>query len=263
MTELSVLGVDLASRSWVDNGTAILRFDVIDSPSCWLEYQLGVIPWPARCIDAHCMAEAIERFVIEEGIAATSLDGPQGWREPNVPATRLGVGRLCELEARTQGKTGEYGRTYPRNQRPWIEFCIDVFAELALGGKAILVNDVSVTRLPPPPSGKYYLLECFPTSIWRTSGLPTLPGKQNATPQIVTARANQLVDAYGLPPIKLGTLTHDNLQALVGSLPAAALLGGASVAVPRGKPASWPARGQTQHMLEGIIWDCKPLPAAP
>ncbi|MFO0265041.1 MAG: hypothetical protein ACK53V_25750, partial [Planctomycetota bacterium] len=61
------------------------------------------------------MADVIERTVREQQISAVSLDGPQGWREPNA-AARRGGGRVCEYLARCQGKTGEFGRTYPQTQ---------------------------------------------------------------------------------------------------------------------------------------------------
>ena len=77
-SDLRVLGIDLASRSWQDNGSAILGFNVEQ----WKSVEYGCIKWPNRQLSAAAMAEVIEDVIRERTIAAVSLDGPRGWREP-------------------------------------------------------------------------------------------------------------------------------------------------------------------------------------
>jgi hypothetical protein len=204
------------------------------------------------------MSNAIRQFVHDEGIAAVSLDGPQGWRLPNVE-NRRGVGRWCEFQARTQGKTGEFGRTYPGTQQPWIRFCIDVFSALLEDDNVLIVNDPSCGIVKTLSCG-FWLIECFPTSTWRTSGLKALPGKSRMRRQAVDPWWQMLRDSYQLPKGTGWTGTHDDLQALVAALPAAALLGGPCVAVPRGLAGAITPSTQTTpaHWTEGIIWDCSP-----
>ena len=86
------------------------------------------------------------------------------------------------------------------------------------------------------PDAGYWLLECLPTSTWRTSGLKPLPGKRNTPPEDVEAFAWWLAAAYQLPAGAL-TRNHDDLQALVATLPGVALLGGPAKACPRGEAA--------------------------
>jgi hypothetical protein len=255
--ELKVLGIDLACRSWADNGSALLSFGRM--PSAWLSADLGIISWPNAPLTPANMARAIDEFAIERGVRAVSIDGPQGWRSP-LAGTRRGVGRLCEYEARTPGKTGEYERTYPANYAGWVRFSIAVFEELLSLGTAFLANEPgSAVPMSVSDPTRYVLLECFPTSTWRCSGLVPLPRHSNATPDAVETHANQLRGRYGLPA---GSVTghHDNLQALVAALPAAALLGGPCEAVPRGQPGALQAASGNipEHWVEGIIWDARP-----
>jgi hypothetical protein len=262
MNELKVLGIDLACINWADNGSATLSF-VPGESGHWTRCELGVIDWPKEPLncDSTRMAAVIDQFARDNGIGAVSLDGPQGWREPNA-ASRKGVGRWCEFVTRTQGKTGEYGTTYPRNQRPWIQFCIQVFEHLMRGSHVTLVNDPLATRLDPLPRGSYFLLECFPTSTWVESGLPTLPGKQTArrTPGLVGQFRDAMRACYGMPTCTQRVLDdHDDLQAMVSALPAAGLLAGPCMPIPKGNPARRMTTAASEHWVEGIIWDARPL----
>jgi hypothetical protein len=70
-----------------------------------------------------------------------------------------------------------------------------------------------------------------------------------------------LIRAYGLPSADRGP-GHDDLQAIVAALPAAALLGAPARPLPRGLPArsldgAGPAR---TGRAEGIMWDAQPAP---
>ena len=255
--ERSTLGIDLASRSWQDNGSAIIRFSAKE-PAVWNSVECGCVKWPTAELTARAMAKAIEQVVVDRGIAAVSLDGPQGWREPNAP-DRKGVGRHCEYESRCQGKTGNYGKTFPQTQHGWIRFCIEVFNELVAGGKAIVANDPEQLRVEELSDGKFWLLECFPTSTWRASQLATLPGKSRVgkNRDLVAAYARSLQQRYGLPDLDPWRGTHDDLQAIVAALPAAGLLGGPCKAEPKGK-SGWSAKATDatpEHWVEGLIWD--------
>ena len=114
-----------------------------------------------------------------------------------------------------------------------------------------LVNAVA-GRVDPPAPGTYLLLESFPTSTWRTARLRPLPAKAKTAATAPFAAA--LVRAFGLPEI--GAASHDDLQAVVAALPAAALLGGPTQAVPRGEPG----RLVDGYWVEGLIWDAVPAP---
>lgn len=255
---IRVLGIDLASSSWRNNGAAILEFHAGPSPR-WQQIEYGCVKWPDEALTPKSMAGAIERAVSERGIAAVSLDGPQGWREADA-GTRPGVGRLCEYEAQCQGKTGEYGRTYPQTQYGWIKFCINVFGELLQLGRAELANSKKVLSLETMSDGRYWLLECFPTSIWRSSGLPKLPGKNRIGQNrlAITEFAKALSHRYEAAFLNNFTGSHDDLQGIVAALPAVGLLGGPCRAIPRGKPAR-----VEEYRVEGLIWDAEPLASAP
>lgn len=251
---MKVLGVDLASRSWRDIGFAEIAFDSGDPPS-WGAAVPDCVVRPTTALTPHALADLIDEYARDHEIAAVALDGPQGWRQPNAPPRR-GVGRWCEYEARTQGKTGEYGHTYPQTQHGWIAFCVEVFDRLLGLGHCTLVDDPAATRLQPLERGRYYLLEVFPTSTWRGLGLRPLPGHANAPPHVVAHYAGLLRARLGLPQAP-ATNHHDNLQALVASLAGAALLGGPCSALARGRPSIRVTTTPTvpAHRAEGLIWD--------
>jgi hypothetical protein len=252
----TALGVDLACRSWRDVGFGEVTFDAQRRPT-WTGAITDSVRRPNDVITAAGLANLIDRYAVEHEVGAVALDGPQGWRQPGAPP-RKGVGRSCEYEALTQGKTGEYGRTYPQTQHRWIAFCVEVFDRLLATGRGVLVNDPAVLALPTLGGGRYYVLEVFPTSIWRSLGLPPLPGHAKASPHIVRTHAVALQIGLGLP-LSAVTDHHDNLQGLVAALAGAAVLGGPCRPVPRGVAAfSVPANASgtvPEHRAEGLIWD--------
>jgi hypothetical protein len=253
---VSVLGIDLAYTDWRKNGSAVLSFE----DEAWSRCQENVVSWPDCPISAAAMAGAIEIFVLENEISAVSLDGPQGWRDPAAPKARLGVGRACEKKSNTPGKTGVYGIAYPANWVEMAKFCEEVFTHLIERGYATLVNDPSTKALSAPALPKYYLLECFPTWTWRTSGLKPLPGHTNASPSVVLECAKRLIERYDLPRSAL-TDNHDDLQAIVAALPAAGLLQGPCIPMAVGESSSVfaPSGEIPAHRIEGLIWSAKPI----
>lgn len=252
MTELA-LGVDVASSSWGANGSAVVEFNRTTlTVSAVLP---GAIRWPETALTPAALADAIDEHVRGRGVGAVALDGPQGWRDPSTPLGTPGVGRRCEYACRAQGKTGVYPQTFPGTQRPWIEFAIAVFAELLQKPNVALAELPAATK----PNGGYLLLECFPTSTWRTSGLTPLPGK-GRRPSLVPF-VSSLSAAFQLP--QFSTSSHDDLQAVVAALPAMAALGGPASQVLHGIPSSkLVGPGGSERRIEGIIWDAKPLKIA-
>src|SRR4051812_19242635 len=111
------LGIDVASSTWASNGSALITFDsesvrAIKTPA---------IEWPiATRLTPAALADAIDTFALAKSVVAISLDGPQGWRDPSRPTSSPGVGRRCEYECRTQGKTGVFRTAYPSTQLVWI-----------------------------------------------------------------------------------------------------------------------------------------------
>jgi hypothetical protein len=246
-----VLGIDVASSKWSSNGAATLEFD--DTANAFTRVASGVISWPALPLTASALANAIDEFAKREGVCAVSLDGPQGWRDPATPPGTPGVGRRCEYECRTQGKTGVYPRTFPGNQRTWIEFSIAVFDEL-LAKPGVVLADPSIVATS---AGSYVVLECFPTSAWRSSGLAPLPAKQK-NPDLATYMKS-LAAKYRLPSTPAAA-THDDVQALVAALTATGAAAGPADAYPRGVAASRIRHHNGGSLrVEGYIWDVKPL----
>ncbi len=246
-----VLGVDLACRSWDDIGSALVAF----GDGRFRRAVPGGVAWPTEELTPAAVARCIDVFARDHDVAAVSIDGPQAWRDPAAPSNRPGVGRACEYETRTPGKTGTRGVACPSTFLRWIRFSIDVFAELLCRPDVALVND-HAGDIRPRPAG-YWLLECFPTSTWRTSGLEPLPGHRRAPVEVIERFARRLVAAYGLPSSAV-TRDHDDLQAVVSTLPAVGLLGGPARACTRGQPV----RSVGGVLVEGLIWDAAPAGGA-
>lgn len=239
--------------SWASLGSAILEF----SEGGWTACATGVITASTGTCDPLEVAREIDRIALSAGCSAVAIDGPQGWRDPL--SNRSFVGRLCEKVTVTPGKTGTYGASYPGTWLRWINFSIAVFDHLLSKGHCLLANDSSLKN-GKSGEGGYLLLECFPTSTWRSSGLAPLKGHGIASEEII-ACADQIRRAYDLPKSSV-TDHHDNLQAIVCALPAAGLVGGPCGAIARGEPARMClAQGFPTHRIEGLIWDAVPLGA--
>lgn len=246
-----VVGIDLACRSWDDIGSAVTAFN----SERLTEAVPDAIPWPSDDLTPSAVAQTIDAFARERDVAAVSVDGPQGWRDPSAPRSRPGVGRACERAAKTQGKTGPRGVVYPSTYGRWTQFSIDVFHDLRNRPGVELANDRN-GKLHPRRTG-YWLIECFPTSTWRTSGLDPLPGHRRASRSVVERYARRLMETYALPSSAV-TSDHDHLQAMVSTLPAVGLLGGPAIAHARGEPA----RCVDGVLVEGLIWDAAPVGGA-
>ncbi len=209
--------------------------------------------WPGGSFTATAVADAIDGFARKQKVTAVALDGPQGWRDPATPSSLKGVGRRCEYECRTQAKTGVHPTTFPGNQRPWIELCVEIFDELARK-PGVVVGNVGVVA----PGTGYVILECFPTSAWRASALTPLPSKKKHP--VLASYTAALRSAFVLPALTPGSHTHDDLQAAVAALTAMAFVGGPAIPIARGVPAAAAVGADgVSRRVEGIIWDARPL----
>ena len=243
------LGIDVASADWASIGSAVVEFD--DSLGTFISVDPGAIRWPGVALTPDSLADAIDAFVRDNGVCAVALDGPQGWRDPNTVSGLPGVGRRCEYLCRTQGKTGIYPTTYPGNQRPWIEFSVLLFERL-LSKPGVELADAREWV----GTATYAVLECFPTSAWRTSGLSPLPGKSRRPELEPYIRALQ--SAYRLPAFS--TTSHDDLQAVVAAIAAVGAVKGPAIPLPEGASSRLvsDASGSSRR-LEGLIWNAAPL----
>src|SRR4051794_30534510 len=70
--ERNVLGIDLACKSWADNGSARLTFG--GTPSAWRECQPGCVRWPDATLTPAAMARALDAYATAHGIRAISID---------------------------------------------------------------------------------------------------------------------------------------------------------------------------------------------
>ena len=253
----SALGVDLALRAWCDVGAAVIGWE----GAHWTRWRTR-IRRPSGEPTAAAVADWVDGLARAAGAGAVGLDGPLGWRDPEAPSGLPGVGRRADYAVRAQAKVGVYGRCYPGTQLRWTAFCVDVFADLLGRDGVVLANSDDVARARPPRGG-YLLLEAFPTACWRASGLAPLPSKRRSNAAVLAERAGALRAAFGLPP--RATPGHDDLQATVAALPAAALLGGPAEAQAHGLPAQWsPARGaRPAHWVEGLVWTASPRERGP
>ena len=143
---MTVLGLDVASADWKSNGSAVITFDA--ETRVFEGVIAPAIAWPECDLTPAILADVIDTFVRSNGICAVSLDGPQGWRDPSTAPGTPGVGRRCEYQCRTQGKTGVYPRTYPRTQRTWFEFCVDLFGAL-LAKPGVMLADPDPLAVAP------------------------------------------------------------------------------------------------------------------
>jgi hypothetical protein len=240
----TVLGVDLASASWASNGVAAITFD----DRAIFAVEPGALSWPGGPLTPGALADALDAFARERGVSCIALDGPHAWRDPETPAGLPGVGRRSEWLCRTQGKTGVWPKTYPGNQRPWIEHCIDVFTAL------LAKPGVGLQERPGAQAGGYAVLEAYPTAVWRESGLAPLPAKQKK-PQL-TGFTRALREAFALPPFR--TDSHDDLQAVAAALCAVGAAGGPVRATALGAPCRSIAHGAGTLRVEGCIWTARP-----
>lgn len=196
----NVFSVDLAARSYKDNGFALISYrgrkPKFPTPS---DLRLEGKP------SAWDMAEALNQFCIEQEATVLMIDGPQGWKSPR---TRIEHMRVCERVLNTPGKTGEIGNVKPTSFLRYITFSINLFHILRVDYSWSLLTE---DWLEGP--NKRWLVESFPSSAWLTLGLDKLPGKSKTTPKQLRTWIKDLSMMTGYTLSE--SLTHDQLQAAV------------------------------------------------
>jgi hypothetical protein len=196
----NVVSIDLARKSYADNGMALLAGEQIEvqiiKPS---DLRLEDPPTPDR------FAAALADFCATQSVSVLLLDGHQGWRYPHSQVEHM---RLCERVLNTPGKTGDPGTAKPSTYLPFIQFSIDLFKNLRQHHGWNLLHEGWQHR-----AGVRWVVETFPSSAWMTLGLPKLPSKPKSTPELLEAgvEALRLVTGLQIP----SGLTHDELQAVV------------------------------------------------
>ena len=196
----NILSIDLASRSYSDNGMALLEHGSFQPqfPKA-SDFKLRGKP------QVHDFAFAIDQFCRDEKVSVLLMDGPQGWKSPN---TKIEHMRLSERVLNTPGKTGLIGYVKPKTFLRYIAFSINLFHILRVDyGWNLFTQDWNQKK------NKRWVIESFPSSAWLTLGLQRLPSKRKTTPRQLTKwrKDLSLITDYKLP----SKLSHDELQAAV------------------------------------------------
>jgi hypothetical protein len=227
-----VVGVDLACARWRDVGIAILTPGVRGghvAVEAFTADALGLEGSPTPL----ALAAALDRLGRERDARHLLVDGPGAWKR-NGAHDRLA--RLSERLARTPGKAGLPGVTWPRGFLRFTEFSYGLYDALASHGWSRLVEPAALDD-----RDARFALETFPTATWRALGLTPLAGKARATPAHVRAAARALARVLPLDlPRGLG---HDALQAVVSAVP--------GLAIGAGRRAEWVALGETARIEDG------------
>lgn len=220
----TVVGVDLACARWRDVGFAVL----VEGPTGRIAVEtstaadLGLSGRP----EAAALADALDGLGRDVGARHLLIDGPGGWKRGDAHDR---LTRVAERLARTPGKAGLPGITWPRTFLRFTEFSIALFDALAARGWQRLVAPERLVGT----RGRF-ALETFPTATWRALGLVPLAGKQRADAAAVRAATRRLC---GVVPLALPrAIGHDELQAVVAGLP--------GLAIAAGRRDQWAALGE-------------------
>lgn len=225
---MSILSLDLAIRSYADNGLVVLRRvgDAAECEAYRLADALAGAPEPEAL--ATYLAELAER--VEARLVL--IDGPQAWKAPE---NGLEHQRRCEKALHTPGKTGLPGVVKPRSWTRFAEFSIALFDALARRGWPRLARPSEVG------AGRRRAVESFPTAAWRGIGLTPLPGKPKTSAEQLARQHDLLSERCG---VSLATApSHDELQALVAGL--------AGLAAEAGEHDHWMLAGSRPFEAEG------------
>jgi hypothetical protein len=140
------------------------------------------------------------------------IDGPQAWK---APSNGVEHSRLCERLLNTPAKTGLPGSVKPKSYTTFVAFSVSVFDELHRLGIARF--DAEGRKHANVPAA----VESFPLAAWRRVGIAPLPAKNRATAADIDSHLEELCLSQNVAAKEQPT--HDQLQALVGGLAAAAL----------------------------------------
>jgi hypothetical protein len=235
---LTVLSVDLAHKRYADVGVCSLR--VAEAQIEVSPIRLAALGLTGRPV-ASVLARTIAGLGEQLGARLLLIDGPQAWKAPR---NGLLHSRVCERQLATQGKTGLPGFTKPATYKPFIEFSIELFDQLAALGWPRLSEEAALR------STTRFALESFPTSAWRSIGLQPLPGKANTPAGAVGAKLAELSSLLPISVQGAADLTHDELQALVAGVAGVAIEGHAACTI---AVAGVPPFELGAHWREGFI----------
>jgi len=137
--EVSVVSLDLAARSWADNGLAVLRLSA-GRAACELVSLRGAL---AGAPAAEPLAAHLSDLASTVGARVILVDRPQGWKFPH---TELLHQRVCEKALHTPGKTGLPGDVRPRPWTRFVRLSVELFDALASLGWPRLARAGGSTR---------------------------------------------------------------------------------------------------------------------
>lgn len=159
------------------------------------------------------LADALCSYSAENAVQVVAIDAPAGWEDPK---TRHSGSRICEAELDTPIKVGEPGRVEPPEERPFVEFSIQLFQHIVDDG-AVLPELAPFTL----PAEGPLALETESTCAWRMLNLEPLPPKEHLKLNDVDQRIRNLQNIMGthVP----GRPTYEQAQALVTGLGALAV----------------------------------------
>ena len=197
-----ILSVDLAYKRHADIGVALL--EAIDTR---VEVTLcePLLPDPPH---PHVFADWLHALANQHGVAGIAIDGPLGWKAPGTDAEHC---RVSEKVVRAPGKTGlPPDGVKPRNYLAFTEFSIALFERLTM------VHGYGLPGYTAALGTARFVTETFPTAAWRALGLTALPGKGRTTPRDLEDAVARFTAHTG---VRLSaTVSHDQLQAVVGGL---------------------------------------------
>lgn len=202
----AILSIDLACRRSRDIGICVLHYDGVR-----IDVEFVRQHWEdcGSKLDPRSLAETIAQIARRHQARLVLIDGPQAWKDPRRADNDA---RVCEMEAATQGKTGSPGTAKPWTFLTFSIFSIAVFDRLGELGWPRLSQRSSLH------TSKNFALEMYPTAAWKAIGLRPLPSKSNAEALDVKAKFAELSSTIPIAVLQGDTITHDELQAIVGGL---------------------------------------------
>ncbi len=259
---MPVLSVDLASRRWSDLGVVILsrahpplsaplvncEILPLDPPGLDAVHDQGPI-------DPEILAGRLNHLCAVRDIRILMLDGPQAWKSAE---NGLKHARVSERQLNTAAKTGLPGMVKPASCRSFAEFCMDVYDALCRRGwRRLQTRPQPGSPEPAASSLERLLVESYPHAAWKSLGLKPLPAKRRA-------RVSDLAEACAalrtvIPFHTSRPPNHDQLQAIVGGLPALALEEHNPAAM---RIVGDPPHREQGHWREGFIVLPVPQPTA-
>jgi hypothetical protein len=197
---MRLLTIDLAVKRNQDIGAAILTHTStivahLIAPESFSS--LGVLsPEP--------LADRLVAIAQEQQCNWIAIDGPAGWKSANNP---LEHSRACDRAVNAPAKVGLPGSVKPKAYVRFVQFSVKLFDALADRGYPRLASSAVDTN-------DRKAIEIFPMACWRRLGLRTLPAKRKCKDVEIWARSLRDRVTFSSSP------SHDQLQAVIGGIPA-------------------------------------------